>query len=139
MNGAWDLRRSCATDRLIATPQRSRGWRGNPTIPWEKLIFWLVPAQFFKFGPLALDLQLISLDLLILLYGLVVPPLELIADERSGAQTEQPSDGSAGARMTYGGTNDSTGCGAAKSTDARALLTSRESASRAPCHQRARQ
>ena len=88
---------------------------------------------------MALDLQLISLDLLILHDGLVFPPLELIADERSGAQTKKPPDGGAGARMTDSGTNDSTGCGAAKRADARALLTGRESTSRAPCYQRTRQ
>ena len=82
---------------------------------------------------MALDLELISLDLLILHAGLVFPPLELIADERSGAQTKEPSDGGAGRWMTHGGTDDSTGGGAAKSADARALFTSRESASRAPC------
>jgi hypothetical protein len=107
--------------------------------PREKLILGFAPAQFIKLGPLALDLQLISLDLLILLHGLVIAPLELIADERSGTQTEEPSDGGPGRRMTHGGTDDATGRSAAKGADARALLTRRKSASRATRHQRARQ
>ena len=66
---------------------------------------------------MALDLQLISLDLLVLYRRLVFSPLELIADERPSAQPEQRSDARARAWMTHGGTDDSTGRGAAKGAD----------------------
>jgi hypothetical protein len=105
------------------------------------VIFLILPAlpEVFKLAPLALDLLLIAVDRLILLRRLVIPALELIADQSTGTETQRGTDGSACARMADGRTDDTT-CGCTtESADARALFPRSQRAARTPNYQRARQ
>ena len=51
-----------------------------------KLIF-RTPSEFFKIAPLTLQFLLVLIDLPILICGLILAALQLVADQRSCAQS----------------------------------------------------
>jgi hypothetical protein len=67
----------------------------------------------FELLALAADFLLISVDLLILLIGLIFAALQLVADDRSRAEAECSANGCARAGTTNGRTDKAAGCRAA--------------------------
>jgi hypothetical protein len=79
----------------------------------------------FKFPALTVQLRLIAINLALLVGLLDLLALELVADQRAGAQAKGAADRRARARMTHRRANDAAGSGAAQGTDTRALLARR--------------
>lgn len=67
----------------------------------EKLIFGPAPELVY-IAALIFKLLLIPIDLLVLIVRRIFPPLQLIADQRAGAQAQRCTDGCACRRMMYG-------------------------------------
>jgi hypothetical protein len=61
-------------------------------------------------------------NLLLLAIVCILLSLQLIADQRAGAQPKTTADRCTGTRMAHGRADQSTGCCAAKSTDAGAFF-----------------
>jgi hypothetical protein len=78
--------------------------------------------------PVAIDLRLVPIDLLLLLVLRIFMSLQLVADQRTSAQTEGTADKSTGCRMVYRCANNAAGGSAAESADTRALLSGTERA-----------
>jgi hypothetical protein len=72
---------------------------------------------------LPFELNLVSLNLHVLVGGLIIPALQLVTDHRPGAEPEKAADGRAGARMANRRTDETASRRAAKRANARALLS----------------
>ena len=75
---------------------------------------------------LAFQLGLIFIDLPLLPLLLHFPALELIANQRAGAESQHPADGRASARVSNGRADGATRRGAAQCADPCAFLPGRQ-------------
>src|SRR5512146_1229239 len=105
--------------------------------------FWLkisrlilgITAQIFDVAPLALDILLISVNLLILIGRLILTALQLVADQRAGAETQCRADRRAGRRMAHCRPDDTAGRSASQRADAGAFFPGGQRSPRAPGNQ----
>ena len=88
------------------------------------LIFAALLLEAFQLTALSIEFGLIGVDLALLLRLPDLLPLELIADQRTSAETQGSPDCSARSRMANSGSDQAAGSGAAQSADSRAFFTS---------------
>lgn len=93
--------------------------------PGRELVL-AAPPQLIELAPLAFKLELVLINLPILFVGGIFPALELIAHQRTGAETERRTDRRACTRMAHRRADNTAGGGAAERTDARALFARRQ-------------
>ncbi len=104
---------------------KKMGGRCPPSLkPYANWLLILARAsQILELAALALEFELVLIDLLVVLRGLIVSSLQLIADQRARAEAQQSTDCSARARMTHRGTDNAACRRAAESTDTRAFFS----------------
>src|SRR5258706_10061733 len=88
-----------------------------------KLVFALF-SEPLHFAPLAVQFCLIGVDLTLLVRLSVLLTLQLIADQRSAAQSKRAANRRASARMAHRGANQTACRSTAKRADSRAFFTS---------------
>jgi hypothetical protein len=115
---------------LIAISKLRSGTQLRPIIrKLSLLVFSLLPAEFLKFSPLALEFGLIALDLTLLLRLSILLSLELISDQRPGAQSKEAAHRRPRAGMPGCRANDAARGGSAQRANPGALFTGCQTAS----------
>ena len=67
----------------------------------RKRLVFLLPLQALNLLAVAVDFRLVTVDLLLLLVVGILVALQLIANQRAGAQTQSAADRRAGARTAH--------------------------------------
>ena len=94
----------------------------------------ILPAlsKIFELPPLAIELLLVPIDLLILLRRLVITALQLVTDQRAGAESQSRADDSARAWMTHCRADDTARRRASERADAGTFFAGGQRTARAP-------
>jgi hypothetical protein len=88
----------------------------------RSLIFTALALQPLNLLAVAIDLVLVTIDLLLLLIVGVLLALQLVTDQRTGAQSESAADRRSGTRMTDRRADEATSRRAAERTNSGALF-----------------
>jgi hypothetical protein len=107
--------------------QKSPRYQPAQSGKMPSLIFSTLALQALNFLTLAVQLGLITVDLLLLAVVGVLSALQLVTDQSASAQSESATDRRAGGGVTHCGTDNAARGGAAKGADTGAFF---------PCAQR---
>jgi hypothetical protein len=125
------LKRKERWSRLVNRYSNALTRLAVPELHRDRSILRLASSQLFELEALPLQLKLIPLNLHILVCRLSLAALQLVADQRAGAEPQDTADRRARARMAHRGTNDAPCCRAAESADPGAFFPGSQAPPRA--------